>query len=678
MASAILCLFSVLLSRSMVCADQLQMSDAEQISKNSSGEPPSSPTGLLPGSEDPEFSPDGDVLVFSSGATDLDPHLRHETDTSLSPNVYMKRSSSIELVSRNIAGRLPKKNTAGSRDLVFGAISPAVSRVVAGKFAVAFTSDAHDLVPNYVQPSPVDGIVPRQVYLRLPFRDESILVSGRHDLRSTHGGNGASDQPTVAFRGFSEKGMVYRVAFRSLAADLQSMSLSNPKPIVYWRDIIVPDDREESVTVGDVTRILTASAGCTMEAPALSADGGSLAFSSDGEVLTGITSIQPQMYVYDFDGNIAPRLSLISRAGVSASAPANSKSTYPSLSHSGDKIVFVHYPVGGATNLTGIAEGRMKPLLVLCNVPTDATVAVVCQQVNSDAKGIPSNGSVISGRIDASGRYVAFSDTGSNIYQEGRTGEITPQVYLKDIAATDGEIVQPVYLASKKTSEQQVSPGNQPSGQMSLNSKLLSRPPVSAAVNEEGKVLVAFSSWADNLATVGTPAEESPYLFVSKLEIPTPPPTATPTSTPTINDEGDEGEGEDDTSPEPGALPIVDVRDRGKVDIPAQIEVVRGEGQKFATIIITLPEVRIDASLFGKLRKRELIGLAANGVRVKYEVEIRKSGAKQRITRVSSRNVVAVRKLTPGKYTVRYRVTATKGKKTVRTRQSPPASITIT
>jgi hypothetical protein len=669
---ALLCLFFVLFSRSIVCAEQLQMGDAEQISKNSFGGPPSSPTGLRPGSEDPEFSPDGDVLVFSSGAMDLDPRLMIETDTSLSPNIYMKRSSSIELLSKNVEQKFPRQPNS-QEHLAIGSIGPAVSRVVDGKFAVAFTSDALDLVPNYVKPGSASGANPSQVYLRLPYRDESVLVSGRYDLRGTKGGDRASDQPAVALRGLNDSGVVYRVAFRSLASDLQSGSSSNFNAIVYWRDITVPYDRATPITIGEVNRIPTASTGCQMEAPALSGDGSSLAFASDGGVLTGISSIQPQMYVYDFDRSVMPLL-LISRAATSASAPANSKSTYPSLSQSGDMIVFLHYPAGTATNLTGIGVGRMQPLLVYCNVPTSSSGTVVCQQVNSDAQGTPSTGSAAAGRIDATGRYVAFSDTGSNIYQEGRTGEIIPQVYLKDMAPADGELGKPVHVASKRSG----AIGNQSSGKMSSHSRLFSRPPVSAAMNEEGKVFVAFSSWAANLATVGIPTEESPYLFVSKLEIPTPLPIETPTPTPTMADGGDEGEGEDDVSPEPGELPVVDVKDGGKVDIPPQVEVVRGEGQKFATIVITLPEVRIDPSLFVKLKKSELIGQAANGVRVRYEVEIRKSGSKQRITRVSSRNVVTVRKLTPGKYTVRYRVTATKGQKTVRTRQSPPASIAIT
>jgi hypothetical protein len=78
------------------------------------------------------------------------------------------------------------------------------------------------------------------------------------------------------------------------------------------------------------------------------------------------------------------------------------------------------------------------------------------------------------------------------------------------------------------------------------------------------------------------------------------------------------------------------------------------------------------------LKKKDLAALASKGIRVRYEVEIRKAGSKQRITRVSSRNVVTVRKLEPGKYTVRYRVTATNGKKTIRTRQSPPTGVVIT
>jgi hypothetical protein len=69
--------------------------------------------------------------------------------------------------------------------------------------------------------------------------------------------------------------------------------------------------------------------------------------------------------------------------------------------------------------------------------------------------------------------------------------------------------------------------------------------------------------------------------------------------------------------------------------------------------------------------------LASQKARLTYEIEIRKAGSTKRITRVSSRNTTTVRKLSPGRYTVRYRVVATKGSKKIQSRTSPAASISL-
>ena len=69
--------------------------------------------------------------------------------------------------------------------------------------------------------------------------------------------------------------------------------------------------------------------------------------------------------------------------------------------------------------------------------------------------------------------------------------------------------------------------------------------------------------------------------------------------------------------------------------------------------------------------------LASKKARLVYEVEIRKAASKTRITRTSSRNVVSVRKLSPGSYTVRYRVAAILGKKRIQSRLSPTTKIQL-
>lgn len=67
--------------------------------------------------------------------------------------------------------------------------------------------------------------------------------------------------------------------------------------------------------------------------------------------------------------------------------------------------------------------------------------------------------------------------------------------------------------------------------------------------------------------------------------------------------------------------------------------------------------------------------LASKKARLSYSLEIQRAGSKKRLTRVSSRNTVTVRRLTPGSYTVRYKVVAIQGSKKIESRFSPRARV---
>lgn len=189
---------------------------------------------------------------------------------------------------------------------------------------------------------------------------------------------------------------------------------------------------------------------------------------------------------------------------------------------------------------------------------------------------------------------------------------------------------------------------------------------------QRGRILHTFSNLNLTNTPTHTPTDTPTYTS-------TPTSSATPTSAVPGGGHGSCREHSfGDRTTEPGILPPVDLTDEARIEVPPRVDVIRGEGEKLATVVVTLPDVRIDSRLFEKLRWLAVEALAAKGVRIKYEVEIRKVESKQRITRTSSRNVVTVRKLDPGRYTVLYRVTATKGKHTIRSRPSPPTSITIT
>jgi hypothetical protein len=281
-------------------AGDLELSDALQISVgfNEDGRPaaPRALDGIHPGSAEPLFSPDASVLVFTSGAVNLVAGLHFEGNSSRSPNVFMRQGESVELVSKNIYGKFPTRLGDGI-DLITGATTPSVSRVIEGKFAVAFTSDAEDLVVDYQRPSTSEPN-PRQVYLHLPSRNETVLVSGRYDNTTARGANNHSDQPTVALVGEDSAGaLVFRVAFRSLASDLGIQQTTSYNSIVYWREITVP--MSGPIVIEEIKKIQTASTDCEMGEPAISPDGHKLAFASSGTVLTGVVSTLAQIYSSD-------------------------------------------------------------------------------------------------------------------------------------------------------------------------------------------------------------------------------------------------------------------------------------------------------------------------------------------------------------------------------------------
>jgi hypothetical protein len=711
------------------------MSDAVQISVGTDDDAPSGPSGMLPASEDPVISPDGALMVFASKATNLVSGFDPAT-SSHSPNIFVKSlgdfpNEPLELASANRENGYPTKVGAPNpQNLTFGSTSPSISRAVFNgsnihEYGVAFVSDAEDLVQGYVRPTILTGN-PKQVYLRLPTANKTILVSGKYDEQInksslTMGGNGHSDQPTVALvSGSVNQDIVFRIAFRSSAMDLSPPAASNFNNVVYWRDVTVAQNG--TVSLGELQRTVPLWGNFQMANPMLSADGGRLAVDSTGQIIVGKDSTVSQVYVFD----IARRdFRLISRTnpanvGIPDSyLPVPHPSDHASLSFDGSEVGFLHHaPEASGTSLVGV-EGGLRSMMVKCIVPINQDDSVACTQLNVDAYGTPSVGAVKAGRLEAGGRYAAFSDTGRNLLDRSEFGVIPAQVYLKQLYSAGDGNERPVYLASKKGDDEGRIGA---SGEKTSNTGLGWRPPVALAANNRGQVYVAFPSWADNLASVGAPSEDIPYLFASEYSEPTPTvtptntptatntptstptdtpthtptptrtpthsPTSTPTETPTYTPSAtptsftaggsDNGRGDGDPTPEAGTLPPVDLRDGGAVEVPPKVEVVRGEGEKFATVVITLPEVRIDPRLFEKFRRAVLEGLAVKGVRIRYEVEIRKAGSKQRITRTSSRNVVTVRKLEPGRYTVRYRVTATKGKNTLRSRPSPSTTIVIT
>jgi hypothetical protein len=597
---------------------QIVTSGATQISV---GVGSTEPNGA---SREPVAPPTGDFILFSSSATNLSSGFIDGT-SSVSPNIYRySPDSGVELVSVNPQGVAPGK--VSGENLLRGCFSPAVSAVGAdGSYAVAFASDAQDLVNQYIPPAIITAT---QVYLRIPASNKTILVSKPPSASSTNSGaNGSSDQPTVAL--VQENPAVYRVCFRSSAIDLVA-GQDDPEAI-YCRDATVTN---QIVTLSATVKIKTDPLDGALGEPVLSARGTELVFSSNATIIGSFgKNIYDQVYLYSF---VNQTFSLITKT--SAGNIAQGNSGVPAISGDGSVVSFRYdgSSVDGTPDLSGF-EGNTKILLIKYDVNSDAYT-----QINSNSEGTPSNGELSHGRVDSSGRYFVFSDSGTNLVSSPDvSGLQKTQVYFKDTQTSE-------VLCMSVTGAQE--PGVDDSG---INNPTTFFPPLAIGHLDSNATnpFAAFLSFAPNLASVGTPSSVKPFAFRATVETPTPTPTPTPTATPQ------------------------QLRNNLVLRNPPQVEILPQRPDGLYDIFITLRRF-----VFNSTSAKSVDRWFAEAVRrgkISYQVEIRKAGSKNRITRIISRNTTTIRKLTPGRYSVRYKVIGVRGTVRAESRFSPRTTITL-
>ncbi len=508
------------------------------------------------------------------------------------------------------------------QNLLFGCLAPSVSEVLSdGSYAVAFHSDAKDLV------DPFDSGNTTQIFVRLPAINRTVLISKAATAQGGNiGANGSSEYATIAIVD-ATLGR-YRICFASSATNLVIPNSSGNG--VFCRDVRVVGNEITEESTAKITSVPSAN---SLTKPVLSADGSVLTFQSDGTIISSKQSNGfPQIYTYSFSSQ-SFRLITATAGGL----PAKGISDMQSASRNGAAVVFRYsgFDLGGTADLKGF-EATETTLLVHQTVATGINV-----QINTNAAGAPSNGGTVSGRLDSSGVYAVFSDSGTNI-EASSNNKI--QVYLKNIST--GELAR----ASVTTSGLA---GDDDSG-FETNASFAMPVAVGHRDSSANSPFVTFISFAPNLASIGSPSSTSPFVFRSVLVTPTPTPTPTPTATPTPRS----------------------ISNNIKIIEPPDLEVLGKGSDGTYAISITCEKFTIGSSLFKSIP--ELVELLASGkARLTYAVDIRKAGSSKRITRVSSRNVVTVRKLSPGSYTVRYRVVATKGRQQIQSRLSPKVTIKL-
>jgi hypothetical protein len=607
---------------------QLSCPGAEQVSVGLSSTAPDF------ANREPAVPPSGNFILFSSRATNLSSAFVVGTSSN-SSNIYRySPGSAIELISVNTAGIAP--SGPGGSNLIFGSLAPAVTGKLAdGSYGVAFHSDALDLVSPVIDGS----VIPTQVYLRLPKQGRAVLIS-RDYLDGNNGnlpGNQNSEKATVAIVSSDSTSTKYRVCYQSLASNIVDGENENGQ-VIYCRDITLAGDTITEDPTLIIKPVPFNEQDKELGKPTLSADGKVLAFESNATIISNRPkNAYFQIYTYTFE---TQSLRLISSNA--SGFPALGNSTSPSISGDGSSIGFKYnaQSLGAPADLKGL-EGISSSVFVKHTVSSG-----VNSQVNTNASGTPSNGQVHEGRIDTKSQYAVFSDSGSNITTT--SDGIYFQVYLKSLIT--GEIVR-----TSVTSASQA--GNEDSG-LNTNPAFAAPLAIGHTSTSQDSPFVSFVSAASNLASVGAPDTTKPFIFRSLVVTPTPTPTPTSTPTPT-------------PTPTPRTL-----TNQIRISEPPTLTILQKSPQGLYDLQIVCEEFSLDPL---KIKNYpELVELLASSkARLTYSIDIRKVGSSKRITRVSTRNSVTVRKLTPGRYTVRYSVIATKGNKRIQSRVSPRASITL-
>jgi hypothetical protein len=487
-------------------------------------------------------------------------------------------------------------------------------------YAVAFSSTATDLVPNF------EGgqFFYPQVFLKIPTLPEganTFLLSKAFGATGNTPAAGESNYPTVSL--LNLKPLIFRVCFITTARNLIAEEGATPgASLLVCRDFDSTGTPQSAWTTLSLVSGGQASSPGIFQYPALSGDGDTLAFAANGS-LDGVpanTGFTSQVYTYKLS---TKKLALISHTNAGGIPEGNSN--YPSVSYSGSFIGFAYNPLSSKTDhVKGFAGQRAA--FMFSSVADDSYTLVNTNAASSDN----SFGSSI-GAIDRAAKLAIFSDDGLGILGtvESSLPANTQQVYVKSLISNNAARVS-------VTSAQ--APGTESSGQLRNNI------PLALNSTDKGHVAV-FVSDAANLASTGYP-DSPPYQFLYRSPLAIAASAGQRTFSKNIKIE------------EPPVVKIIKTRKSG------------------SDVSLTFERFNFDNSIFDPVKKM-LEALASSKTRLTYQAELRKVGDKRRTIIVSSRNTTTVRKLKAGSYTVRYRAVATKGKKIIRSQYSPKASLVL-
>jgi hypothetical protein len=415
---------------------QYTISSPELVSKSTSGV-----QGDAESSE-PVPSPNSDIIAFRSFAGNL-----VSGDTNQTADVFVRLKSGSSYVTERVS--LDSNGEQSTEDCEEPSISQSESidaKTRRGIYGVAFTSRAQlQEGPDYGGGvAPGGGSVSKQVYLRIPKLQQTLLISACPFGSNVIAGDGDSTHPSVVA---VEGGRAFIVAFTSTAANLRNCGGTPQAPNAESRVFIAVIDvdllekgQPGYLKIGEVAE---GKSGNFTE-PALSGDGKSVVFTTDSTDLGFAYSPSKQIVVARKDkggGEIFTLVSINSDFGGFFGA-----SDKPSISFAGNIVAFRTF----ATQIPGHASVPYPALLIRY---LDETVPGKAYKIaNSDASGNPGAGGSCAGpqdsgcrasvEVNPNGKLAVVVDNSTNLV-DGLAGGAF-KVFFKElqtnfITRVDGE-----------------------------------------------------------------------------------------------------------------------------------------------------------------------------------------------------------------------------------------------
>lgn len=462
-------------------AQPLTASPAKQISVGVNNEAPSA------GSAHPSRSPNANIVVFDSAASNL-----VADDTNGLNDVFL--ISGTDPIQRVSVGAKPSTGQPNGSNLQADGDSgdAKVSPIFPDKtFGVVFVSRATNLDPACPNPNGR-----RQIYLRVPKIDKTVMISARRDssIGRCLAGDRDSSSPAIAIKPSPNR---FVIAYLTDSENLVAPDPQDPYPgqrlmQPFFSEAVLRSDN--SVAPGP-PNTLRFKINAEAYDPALSGNGKILAFSTRATNILDSNPSHPigngnlQIWVLDLDEKRAGPITEIRTSDSRPGEFGNNNSFLPSVTFQGDTVAFFTL----ATNLG--SDGEHAAFVRISKRDK------VFRRINTSSEGIAGDSIAHFGMISPNGLLAVWSDSSTNLVSNDTNGDA--DVFVKDLT-TDKTIRVNLAAGQQQTIG---GPSDFPSMGADGFTKL------------DGQI--SFVSTASNLATSGS--ADQGHVYTTSLNVPPPP-----------------------------------------------------------------------------------------------------------------------------------------------------------